>query len=205
MKCLKWKTLISAASLSLLLTGAGCSSEDVESIENETPGNGSILVSVADTSSTVAAERAADVAVKFAKRNFSGSRAASGQIEEVLTVRDSTGTPTMYIINFADNNGFVIVSATKGYYPVLAQSETGRFGIPGAEHPASLWLDIQNQYITHSSDLTEEVKDEIAECWSEYPAEEELSAAASRAVAELPQVYYDSLQMWSTSGKYSGV
>lgn len=46
----------------------------------------------------------------------------------IKTVTDSlTGKPILYIMNYGNNNGFVVISATKKYAPILAFSEIGSF------------------------------------------------------------------------------
>jgi len=164
-----------------------------------------IKVNVADTASVITIERAGEIASKFAKSNFTGSRSESREIGEVYSVKDSLGNASMYIVNFANSKGFVIVSANKGYYPVIAQSDVGHFNIPDSNHPASVWVKEQSQYISHCSELPSEIKADVARSWNEYAPEEVLITCSRSDYPPIPQVYYDSLKMWTISGEYSGV
>ncbi|MDE5677484.1 Spi family protease inhibitor [Phocaeicola sp.] len=55
------------------------------------------------------------------------SRAVKNVIKDINTITDNQSNPLMYIINYENNGGYVIVSATKKYYPILAYSDTGTF------------------------------------------------------------------------------
>ena len=71
---------------------------------------------------------ARNVAMRFTS-NGTDTRASSGS-PSVETVYDhSLGIPLVHVVNFGDDNGYVIVSATKKESPVLAYSETGRYEI----------------------------------------------------------------------------
>lgn len=44
---------------------------------------------------------------------------------------DKMGKPAIYVVNYANNGGFVLVSATKKFTPVLAYSQNGNYSITG--------------------------------------------------------------------------
>lgn len=48
--------------------------------------------------------------------------------------------PLLYIINFENDGGFVLLSATKALDPVLAYAEEGNFSIKAAREPLIEWL-----------------------------------------------------------------
>lgn len=90
-------------------------------------------------STVIASEKAAyttKVTVDDAKKVaelFNGTKADSRSakvIKEIQVVKDENGTPFMYVINFANNQGFVLVSATRNFLPVLAYNNEGYFTIP---------------------------------------------------------------------------
>lgn len=49
-------------------------------------------------------------------------------VKDIKTVYGEDNTPSMYIINY-EGGGFVIVGATKNYYPILAYSDTNSINI----------------------------------------------------------------------------
>lgn len=48
-------------------------------------------------------------------------------IESVEPICDEEGNTLMYVVNYAENEGFVIVSATKDYYPILVDVQEGQY------------------------------------------------------------------------------
>ncbi|WP_372474868.1 Spi family protease inhibitor [Capnocytophaga sp. ARDL2] len=48
-------------------------------------------------------------------------------MEDVQTIENNNGTPIMYAINLANNNGFVVLSASIVEKPILAYNQQGRF------------------------------------------------------------------------------
>lgn len=74
------------------------------------------------------------------------------QIKETLPICDSLNNPVMYAINYQNNQGFVIVSSTKKYAPILAYSEEGNFH-PDNSDGSQLWMGVIRK-------LIEKVKDD---------------------------------------------
>lgn len=50
---------------------------------------------------------------------------SSGSVREVIAIKGENGEPAIYAVNFDD--GYILVSATKKYYPVLAEVPHGSF------------------------------------------------------------------------------
>lgn len=182
---------------------ASCTSEmPVDLIDQPSEINlNEIVLTVPDTLGTVSQQRAAEIATKFFGKRYPDSRAESKGIAEIKAVCDPDGKELMYIVNFADNQGFVIVSAEKGYYPILAQSDEGNFTTDNTDSPAYMWLMSQKYNVANCAELPDSMKSEIAQAWTAYDYQTGLDVS-SRANVEKPQVYYDSLRMWSVSGKY---
>lgn len=66
-------------------------------------------------------------------------------------VSDTDGTPLYYIVNFRPDNGWVIVSATKCYTPVLAWAPFGTFDSKQSGHTgAKILLEQQKQAIRNA-------------------------------------------------------
>lgn len=131
--------LLVAFSAAALLPSCNDSIPD-QPLPEEEPSRASITTIVPDTSSTVTQAKATQIALNQLAPQ--GSRAAEKEILSVQTVVDSIGSPSMHIVNFAGQQGFVIVSATKDYFPVLAESDHGNFNLASLspEHPVNLWL-----------------------------------------------------------------
>lgn len=62
----------------------------------------------------------------------SGKTKSAGQpIKEIKCINDKDGEPAYYIINRGNNTGFILISATKNYAPVLGYAESGHLGEEG--------------------------------------------------------------------------
>ena len=55
------------------------------------------------------------------------TKSSEKTIKEIIPIKDSNGKILMYAVNYDD--GYIIVSATKKYYPILADVERGTFSI----------------------------------------------------------------------------
>lgn len=91
---------------------------------------------------------------------------------EIRTIYNEKGVPSMYVINY-EGGGFVIVSATKNYYPILAYSETGSMNVEEAMKTGfSIWANETEQNIVESAFQEEEVQDEFRKMWAVYDVPE---------------------------------
>ncbi len=120
----------------IALTLAGIITSCQESTFDTVPSpstDGISLTSVDDPDPYIGTENqlttsdAGKVARLFFKGN-SDSRASSDvTVKNVVTIQDSEGNPAIYAVNLDD--GYLLVSATKSYYPILAQVDHGTFSL----------------------------------------------------------------------------
>lgn len=193
--------LLVAFSAAALLPSCNDSIPD-QPLPEEEPSRASITTIVPDTSSTVTQAKATQIALNQLAPQ--GSRAAEKEILSVQTVVDSIGSPSMHIVNFAGQQGFVIVSATKDYFPVLAESDHGNFDLAtlAPEHPVNLWLAEQKFRIANADSFDPELKASIASLWTGVDADrKEVLTPSRNGATGKPQVYYDSLARWSSDPK----
>ena len=187
----------------VLATLMSCSDQLPSQEETVATDCSGIRLTVPDTTQFVTPSRALDVAARYSL--LSPSRSAATEVESVETVLDSAGQAAAYVINYADKGGFIIVSASKGYYPILAQSDEGAFHVSDItdSHPASLWLGEQKSYIRYSQSLPDSVRQQIASEWMRYNPEIAYLPASSRSedYPDKPQVFYDSLRRWTMDPK----
>ncbi len=73
---------------------------------------------------------------------------------EIKLLNDSTGSPAIIVVNYSNNNGWALISATKDHYPVLAYNDEGHFEL-GEDAPqvAKLWLDNSISDVANASEL----------------------------------------------------
>lgn len=150
-----------------------------------------------DTSSVITPTRAMSIAAYLSQTNLA-SRATSHVAESVDAVTDEDGNPLMYVVNYTNDQGFVILSALTSYLPILAQSDEGRFDLANLDssHPVNLWLDEQKYLIKHADALPDSIKKRADSEWMSFNFDH-VAVAADDNVLDKPQVYYDSLRRWT--------
>lgn len=162
--------------------------------------NHDIYVTVPDTTNEVNNERALAIADKLGLKNGE-SRGAGKTVQNIIPIYDDDGELVMYAVNYSRNAGFVIISATKDYYPVVAYNETGSFSADCPESASKIVMEGYKNEIKASKLLSEEEKLKISSQWMDYNTEKKEIAnnELSRAdYPDKPQVYYDSLQRWTS-------
>lgn len=65
-------------------------------------------------------------------RGRAQTRAAYSRNYTIQSINGESGKPYIYVVNFENNGGYLLISASKRYHPILAYSETGNFS---TEHP----------------------------------------------------------------------
>lgn len=114
-----------------------------------------------DESSFVSVEEAKNIAnLFFYKQAFANPLSRNDGNKEIdgtpIKVLDEDGSPLMYILNYK-NGGFVIISATKDYYPVLAFSDKGSFVLSDQVNGVSIWFNDTKKQIKNSISLNDSI------------------------------------------------
>lgn len=110
-------------------------------------------------------------------QNSSQSRTGNKFIKDIQPVLSSIGTPLMYLINYENNRGYVIVGASKNYAPVLAYSEEGNLNVND-----SLFIhnEILNEYKKQIENVLDIKSDSLRQLyavqWLSYEAEPEIES-----------------------------
>ncbi|MBQ3743044.1 MAG: C10 family peptidase [Bacteroidales bacterium] len=88
--------------------------------------------------------------------------------ESVYSIEGSSDNPAVFAINYGDNDGFVIVNASKKYFPILAYSETGHFSENRNPSGLDVWLEEQRSLIETAENLPIDSLKEITKAWRDY-------------------------------------
>lgn len=127
---------------SIIILSASCQHEiEQEGIVSRIDGTKPFVEQKVDAfSSELNAGDAFKVAMLYQKSLAKTTRASSKRISNVIPVFDDSGrTPLFYVVNFANNNGYVIISGTKKTAPILAYSERGNF--ENIQEQMGIWLE----------------------------------------------------------------
>ena len=84
--------------------------------------------------------------------------------EQVILGRNNE--PIAYSVNFGNNQGFVVVSATKKLEPILAYSEYGNFDAENLESPIQSW--VQKLYAISQSQAEDGLNSNVQVQWKQF-------------------------------------
>ena len=128
------------------------------------------IIPMVENGTFVSISKATDIAEAFfGSLSSSPATKSNYRISSTETIRDSKNgeNPMMYVVNYADG-GFVIVGATKEYYPVLAYSEKNSFVYNENIGGLVIWMEETKEAIRHCEALDEEAKTGIETMWNQY-------------------------------------
>lgn len=186
-----------------MVSMSGCSQDEINVLDLQQTNSGSVVyyTVLPDTASVITASRAMEIAAMIKPTNPS-ARSVDRVAESVESIADENGNPLMYVVNYAGNQGFVILSATKAYTPILAQSDEGRFSLSNLDpgHPVNLWLEEQKFIAQHIDYLPDSIRTSAATAWMAFNNERNSLSPILETRADYPdkpQVYYDSLRQWT--------
>jgi Peptidase C10 family. len=160
----------------------GCNDGDLTVLAPETDTE---ILSGNNNGTFVSSEQASDVAAFFfcellKERATKSNLSVAKTIASLETVGEN-GDPLMYIINYK-NGGFIILSATRDYYPVLAYSEENAFVVTPDQEPIINWLKETKEAIRESDALDDSTKLEMRHTWAQY--EPNANAVSSRVMTK---------------------
>lgn len=142
---------------------------------------------------------ASNVAKLF--KNGKNLTKSSSLIESsVSTLKNRDGIPLLYIVNFQNNSGFVIVSATKKYKPILAYADTGSFDLSNLPNGVSDWVNTLKESISSQMLISVDSLSNFKRMWIEY---EKINKNSLVTKGEIPQVMIlvrDKLEEWNGQG-----
>ncbi len=101
----------------------------------------------------------------FALSGEYGLRSSRAMIYSVDSLKAKDGSLTALVINFIDDGGFILLSPTKTYYPVLAFSDKGHFDVNVSGTPVELWADDMSEVIGNLDALPADTLDGYRRMW----------------------------------------
>lgn len=139
-------------------------------------------------------------------RKYSSKPLTKSEGYTLSSIRDANGEVAMYVINFADDAGFVVVSATKKYEPILAFSDKGNFNVNDENMPVGVkqWkidvVDVINKHKSFPADSALR----YASFWREFEGVRDfvLNRPKTRSYdyPELDRIMMDSVAIWQSQG-----
>lgn len=105
----------------------GCTrNADIESVNLlHDPVSQTVLPKISKDITTLSSDDAIKVANLFSHGAVLTKSESLKAVKSVVPVKDASGRTLIYAVNYDD--GYILISATKRYYPVLAEVEHGTF------------------------------------------------------------------------------
>ena len=122
-------------------------------------------------------------------------------LKEVFTLQAENNTPCMYVVNYNNNEGFVIVSATKKYLPVLAYSDKGNF-IMSDNMPLGLteWIYENKCIIDYQINNATDVEiSQYIQAWKVYD-KKEVALSMQLMRASIDDAMWNEMSYWRNQG-----
>ncbi len=118
------------------------------------------------------------------------TKASAKKVSDIIPVVDDAGAVLMYAINYHEG-GYLLISSTKKYYPILAQVKKGRFSLSDKDNPAIPLIEELKESISfvkeHNVDL------HVKSYWTKYEDPVELSRYLTKVEDEWWDQFYDLL------------
>lgn len=123
----------------------------------------------------------------------------------ISTIYGEDGMPAIYAVNFAGDNGFILVSATKRMLPVLAYSETGHYDVAGQKPGGlELWQASAVEAVEAAGALPADSTEAYRFMWRKYEEPAMRAMAPASGMDEYVQaaqaIMWDSVNSWQSKG-----
>lgn len=190
--------------VSLVITMAvalmACSQQNEIEILTESFETDNIIVS---ESQVVTPELAASVALSTRGISSTSRNGSTESISNIKIVRnEKSGNPAFYAVNFADSKGYVLISSSQNYTPVLAKVESGTFDEATIPDNMRYYLEGYKLAIEASNEAPEDSIKVYRMQWEKYLGNNEpIKKYNSRTISPEAQYFIeDSQWKWNRLG-----
>lgn len=156
---------------------------------------------IAPGDEAITPKEAANVALLFNYGHEAIQTKASKEEVDVYTMYNEEGMPVFYAVNRPDNAGYVLVSASRKYYPILAYVNKGHFDGNYTDLGISSW--VKEQTVMISKIEKGELKTDDTDCaaeWAKYEKRGGIQGIATKSEAEAFALRQTSVAAWESQG-----
>lgn len=121
------------------------------------------------------------------------------EIDDIVPIYGDEGDVLMYAVNFRAG-GYTIVSATKDYYPVLAEVETGRFSDDIYKTGASVLMQEYREGMKYAKTLPRDSILSLRALWMKYEEPHTGQWVATKSNDPLFDLVNSSIEEWIRNG-----
>lgn len=176
---------------------ASCSQTDLQ-IENLETVSHRVSKHVYEVSDT---QVSFDLAEKVARSTRVGTR-SDATVNDIKVLCTDSGEPYLYAANFSGSGGFVLVSASQNYTPVLAEVESGTFDPLNMPENVRYYIEGYRLAIQACNAASKDSVECYRRLWKKYVVEESLEQNLSTRSnsPELDAFIFDSQRNWNNNG-----
>lgn len=164
--------------LGIMFFFAACQNDVVKEFVENNP----VVSDFATNKSSYTTKVSVDDALNVAKLFKSTETRSVKSVKGIETIKNDNEEPFMYVVNFDNNQGFILVSATRDYYPVLAYADKGNFDINEIGTTGlSVWINRIKRDISISRLMNNSQKIKFKVEWGKYEKKSNAMFSGSRA------------------------
>ena len=186
----------------ILLVSFACD----EDIIDETPLGGSTIsqqrynmlanLKIADSSNVITSDEAINIVKITDILNGSQTKAQLKEVDDIVTLFNDNGEVVMYAVNYKNNQGYTLISASKNYYPILAQVEYGNFNDSVYSTGTSVILGEYDYVLSNIEFLPIDTINNMRKLWYPYEKRNNIPYQVTRT-NEFDTFIVNTLQGWS--------
>lgn len=181
------------------ITLLSCNKEEITSIEN-TIINTKIAptLKISPDNDIITSEEAANVAtiMNIANKNYTKGN-NTREVDNVICLYDSNNNPAIYAVNYKDNQGYTLISATKDYFPILANVYEGSYN-NYYNSPENILIDEYKMAIANSKLMPTDSISKIRKIWSIYENNSYQTLSTTK-LTEFETFVTNQLQEWNSN------
>ena len=182
----------------LLIAFSACEKQLQSTLEQniDTPYESMSKFKISSGNNSITPEDAAKVAQLSILTGQTSTKRSDKTIKNIETICNNAGDTLIYVVNYNNNQGYTIISATKDYYPILAQIDKGNY----CEDINNTGLSvIMNEYVNNINHINSIHTDTIAKMRNMWKAYETNSRSIESATKmnEFETFIVNSLQYWN--------
>lgn len=193
------ETIKFLAGMLFLFIAISCSNEDASIIDTSLDSRSSAMLCVPDTTREVTPELVERIAKRSVKSGLKGRSISTYTID---TYYSDDNNILAYVINYGQNEGYLIVSADKRTYPIIASSETGHMDIDLIKNtPISNWITNMST-IGKGEEIPDSIAVNIAREWEHMTYATQPFKLVSRSTGDeyIDNIISQAIAMWTAEG-----
>ncbi len=183
----------------LMLLFYGCSTNEDLTFSSQTEEIGLIpKISVPDTCSNLSL----NVVKRIGENIFSKSSSRGIFDLEVIPLENEDGSVIAYIINRGNNDGYVVISANKQSYPIIAMSDNGSLDVNSIlDTPIKNWISHMAS-VPRNNNIPDSIAVNISKEWDIITRVDEPYTNASRSTgdSDIDNTISQAIAIWNSQG-----